>query len=61
MGYLLSIAPMPEPSLRLMRPWIFLPLTISRSKTPKLKTSDFTEKMPSMTYSGDIYPLDGKT
>ncbi|KAH0469816.1 hypothetical protein IEQ34_001374 [Dendrobium chrysotoxum] len=27
------------------------------TNTPKLKTSDFTEKMPSIAYSGDMYPL----
>jgi hypothetical protein len=38
-------------------PRFFLPLTISRTSTPKLNTSDLTEKMPSMAYSGDMYPL----
>jgi hypothetical protein len=31
-----------------------LPLTISSSKTPKLYTSDFSEKSPSIAYSGGI-------
>lgn len=30
------------------------PLKISSIMIPKLKTSDFTEKRPSMAYSGDI-------
>lgn len=30
---------------------------ISNSKTPKLKTSDFSENTPLKAYSGDIYPL----
>ena len=34
-----------------------LPAIISRSKTPKLNTSDFVEYRPSIAYSGDIYPL----
>jgi hypothetical protein len=33
------------------------PLRISRTRTPKLKTSDLIEKMPSEAYSGAIYPL----
>lgn len=33
---------------------LFLPLTISRSMTPKLKTSDFTEKTMFFIYSGEI-------
>jgi len=33
-------------------PLFLLPLTISSSNTPKLYTSDFTEKMPSEAYSG---------
>ena len=36
---------------------VFLPLTISSNNTPKLKTSDFSEKKPCIAYSGDIYPL----
>lgn len=36
------------------KPVFFLPLAISNSKTPKLTTSDFTEKRPSRAYSGDI-------
>jgi len=30
---------------------------ISRTRTPKLKTSDFTENTPCITYSGAMYPL----
>jgi hypothetical protein len=33
---------------------IFDPLTISRSKTPKLYTSDLIENTPSKAYSGDM-------
>lgn len=36
------------------KPLFFLPLTISKRMTPKLKTSDFNEKHPSSAYSGDI-------
>ena len=32
-------------------------MTISRIKTPKLNTSDFTEKTPSNANSGAMYPL----
>ena len=32
----------------------FMPLTISNISTPKLKTSDFTENLPSTAYSGDM-------
>ena len=35
-------------------PLFFLPVTISRSKIPKLYTSDFIENCPSIAYSGDI-------
>jgi len=35
-----------------------VPLMISRSSTPKLKTSDLTEQTPSEAYSGAMYPLD---
>lgn len=35
-------------------PLFFLPLNISSRSTPKLKTSDFTEKVPSIAYSGLI-------
>lgn len=38
-------------------PRLFFPLIISSIKIPKLKTSDFTEKSPSIAYSGAIYPL----
>jgi hypothetical protein len=38
-------------------PLFFFPLIISKTKTPKLKTSDFNEKRPSTAYSGDMYPL----
>ena len=38
-------------------PLFFAPLTISRTNIPKLKTSDFTENCPCITYSGAIYPL----
>ena len=41
----------------LLIPLFFWPLTISRISTPKLKTSDFTEKCPCIAYSGAIYPL----
>ena len=37
------------------------PLTISNTKTPKLKTSDLIENCPYPTYSGDIYPLQNIT
>lgn len=30
---------------------------VSSTSTPKLNTSDFTEKSPSIAYSGDMYPL----
>jgi hypothetical protein len=30
---------------------------ISNKRTPKLKTSDFIENKPSITYSGAMYPL----
>jgi hypothetical protein len=30
---------------------------ISSKRTPKLKTSDFTENKPSIAYSGAMYPL----
>jgi len=30
---------------------------ISNKRTPKLKTSDFTENKPSIAYSGAMYPL----
>jgi len=30
---------------------------ISRTRTPKLKISDFTENSPSIAYSGAMYPL----
>jgi len=33
---------------------------ISRTRTPKLKTSDFTENNPSIAYSGAMYPLKEK-
>ena len=33
------------------------PLISSRTKTPKLNTSAFTDRCPCMTYSGAIYPL----
>lgn len=33
------------------------PLKISRRRTPKLNTSDFTEKAPSKANSGAMYPL----
>ncbi len=39
----------------------FYPHTISRTDTPKLKTSDFTEKCPWIAYFGAIYPLHEKT
>jgi hypothetical protein len=42
-------------------PLFFLPLIISRTTTPKLKTSDFIEKDPCTAYSGGIYPLQQKT
>jgi hypothetical protein len=42
-------------------PLFFLPLIISRTTTPKLKTSDFIEKDPFTAYSGGIYPLQEKT
>lgn len=35
----------------------FCPHMISNSSTPKLKTSDFSENLPLMAYSGAIYPL----
>ena len=35
-------------------PLFLLPLTISNTKTPKLYTSDFTEKSPSIAYSGGM-------
>lgn len=35
----------------------FIPLTISSNNTPKLKTSDLTENLPRMAYSGAMYPL----
>ena len=41
----------------LLMPLFFWPLTISRTNTPKLKTSDFTENCPCIAYSGAIYPL----
>lgn len=34
-------------------PLFFLPLIISNKITPKLKTSDFIENLPSIAYSGD--------
>ena len=33
---------------------------ISRSRTPKLNTSDLIEKRPSEAYSGAMYPLKKK-
>lgn len=36
---------------------LLLPVMISRTKTPKLYTSDLVEYCPRMTYSGAIYPL----
>jgi hypothetical protein len=33
------------------------PVTVSRSKIPKLYTTDFAEKFPCITYSGAMYPL----
>ncbi|WVZ67004.1 hypothetical protein U9M48_016150, partial [Paspalum notatum var. saurae] len=35
-----------------MDPVVIVPLMISRSRTPKLKTSDLTEQTPSEAYSG---------
>lgn len=35
---------------------LFRPLMISNTKTPKLKTSDFSENLPSIAYSGAMYP-----
>ena len=43
-------------SWRYMEPFR-CPLRISSTRTPKLKTSDFTEKTPSIAYSGAMYPL----
>jgi hypothetical protein len=43
-------------SSRYSAPFRFPP-RISISSTPKLNTSDFTEKTPSMTNSGAMYPL----
>ena len=37
-----------------LNPLFLFPLTISNTKTPKLKTSDFVEYNPSLAYSGDI-------
>lgn len=39
------------------KPLFLLPLMISSTITPKLKTSDFTENSPSIAYSGAMYPL----
>ena len=36
---------------------LLIPLIISSNKTPKLYTSDFSEKNPFIAYSGDMYPL----
>ncbi|CBI18403.3 unnamed protein product, partial [Vitis vinifera] len=36
------------------KPPVFFLLTISNKSTPKLKTSDFNENLPSITYFGDI-------
>lgn len=36
------------------KPLFILPLTISTRSTPRLKTSDFIEIVPSLAYSGDI-------
>ncbi|KAJ0813896.1 hypothetical protein HanPSC8_Chr17g0778981 [Helianthus annuus] len=35
----------------------FRPLTISKTKIPKLNTSAFTDKYPCIAYSGAMYPL----
>ena len=38
-------------------PVFFIPLIISRTTTPKAKTSDLIENNPFNAYSGDMYPL----
>ena len=38
-----------------------LPVTISRTRTPKLYTSSLTERCPMTAYSGAMYPLQDKT
>ncbi|RZS07816.1 hypothetical protein BHM03_00038703 [Ensete ventricosum] len=40
------------PRRRMCAPPFLSPLRISSRRTPKLKTSDFTEKVPPMAYSG---------
>lgn len=40
-----------------LKAMFFRPLMISRTKTPKLNTSAFSDTWPKLAYSGDRYPL----
>lgn len=46
-----------DASWLLRKELLFIPVTISRSIIPKLYTSNFSEYIPCMAYSGAMYPL----